>query len=68
MSIESESDTAKLAVEMKRIVGLAEAARLRGVSVDTLRRTQRHKFIKISARRLGMRVEDALALDEEQSS
>jgi hypothetical protein len=68
MAIESESDTAKLAVEMKRIVPLAEGARLRGVSIDTLKRTKRHKFIKLSPRRLGIRVEDALALDEGDAS
>jgi hypothetical protein len=58
----------KLAVEMKRIVPIAEGARLRGVSTDTFRRTMRHKFIKLSPRRLGIRVEDALALDEGDAS
>jgi hypothetical protein len=61
----TESNTEKLSIEMQRIVSLAEAARLRGVSLDTLRRTQRDKFVKLSPRRLGMRVFDALyALDE----
>jgi hypothetical protein len=51
-------------IEMQRIVPLAEAARLRGVSIDTLRRTQRHNFVRVSPGRLGMRIFDALyALD-----
>jgi hypothetical protein len=64
MSGNESPDTAKFTVEMQRVVNLAEAARLRGVSIDTLRRTQRDKFVKLSPRRLGMRVFDALyALD-----
>jgi hypothetical protein len=51
-------------VEMQRVVSLAEASRLRGVSIDTLKRTQRDKILRLSPRRLGMRVFDALyALD-----
>jgi hypothetical protein len=51
-------------VEMQRVVSLAEAARLRGVSIDTLKRTQRDKILKLSPRRRGMRLFDALyALD-----
>jgi hypothetical protein len=61
-------DPTKLAVERKRIVPIAEGARLRGVSTDTFRRTMRRKFIKLSPRRLGIRVEDALALDEGDAS
>jgi hypothetical protein len=49
-----------LAIERRRIVPLAEGAKLRGVSIDTLKRTMRHKFIKLSPRRLGIRVGDAL--------
>jgi hypothetical protein len=51
-------------VEMQRVVSLAEASRLRAVSIDTLKRTQRDKILRLSPRRLGMRVFDALyALD-----
>jgi hypothetical protein len=64
----TESERAKLAVEMRRIVSIAEGARLRGVSTDTLKRTMRHKFIRLSPRRLGIRIEDALALDEGDAS
>ncbi len=63
MSIESESDRAKFEIEMERIAPLKEAARLKGISVDTLRRKYSHKFIRVSARRLGMRVRDALSTD-----
>jgi hypothetical protein len=62
----TESERAKLEVEMRRIVPLAEGARLRGVSIDTLKRTKRDKFVRLSPRRLGIRIADALALDEEQ--
>jgi hypothetical protein len=39
---------------------LQEAARLRGVSIDTLKRHHRHQFIRLSERRLGMRLADVL--------
>ena len=56
----TESNTEKLEIEMERIAPLKEAARLKGISVDTLRRHYRHLFVKISPRRLGMRIRDAL--------
>jgi hypothetical protein len=49
-------------IEKERIAPLAEAARLRGVSVDTLLRTDREKIIQLGPRRRGMRVKDALLL------
>jgi hypothetical protein len=51
-------------LERNRIVSLKEAAKLRGTSVDTLRRNESHKFVKIGSRLLGMRVGDALMLPE----
>ena len=45
-----------------RIVTLAEAARLSSLSIDTLRRNHRDKFIQLSERRFGMRRRDALLL------
>ena len=48
---------------LERIVSLKEAARLRGTSVDTLRRRFSHKFVRISPRRLGMKIRDAVAAD-----
>jgi hypothetical protein len=52
------------AVELARIVPLAEAARLSGMSEDTLRRHYRDKLIQLTAHRLGMRIRDALLLDD----
>jgi hypothetical protein len=46
--------------ERFRIVPLQEAARLRGVSIDTLKRYHRHQFVRLSERRLGMRLADVL--------
>ena len=45
-----------------RLVPLKEAAKLRGVSLDTLKRTSRDKFIKISDSRYAMRLRDVLLL------
>jgi hypothetical protein len=52
-------------IELNRIVPLSEAARLRGVSVDTIKRTPRlaRKIIQVSQRRKGMRVRDAIDAD-----
>jgi hypothetical protein len=50
-------------VERLRIVSLAEAARLSGLSQDGLLRHHRDKIIKLSPRRLGMRQGDALMLN-----
>jgi hypothetical protein len=49
-------------VERLRIVTLAEAARLSGISEDGLRRHHPEKLIRLSPRRVGMRVGDALML------
>jgi hypothetical protein len=56
----SEQDLSK--VERLRIVTMAEAARLAGLSEDSLRRHYSSKIIKLSPRRDGMRLEDALML------
>jgi hypothetical protein len=50
-------------IELERIVPLREAAHLRGCSVDTLRRRFSHKIVRISPRRLGMKIRDAVAAD-----
>jgi hypothetical protein len=51
-------------IELERIVSLQEAARLRNISIDTLRRRHREKIIQISPRRQGMRLRDALMLPD----
>jgi hypothetical protein len=56
------------AVERLRIVSLAEAARLAGCSEDNLRRHHSAKLIRLSPRRLGMRLGHALMLDPDNST
>jgi hypothetical protein len=59
------SDFPKLtAIELERILSLDEAAQLASVSSDTLKRNHRDKLVRLSPRRLGMRVRDALMLSE----
>lgn len=55
-------------VERLRIVPLAEAARLAGISQDGLLRHHRDKVIKLSPRRLGMRQGDALMLGSDDAA
>jgi hypothetical protein len=47
--------------ELRRIIPLEQVAELRACSVDTIRRTMADKIIKISERRVGMRLGDALS-------
>ena len=54
--------------DRKRIVPLATAAELRGVSVDTLKRREPEKIIRLSPRRLGMRLADALLLTDSETA
>jgi hypothetical protein len=54
-------------IERLRIVTLVEAARLSGVSKDTLLRHHRDKLVRLSPRRLGIRVGDALMLAEKSA-
>jgi hypothetical protein len=62
---DSRPDFPKLtAIELERIVPLDEAAQLSSVSEDTLKRNHRDKLVRLSPRRLGMRVRDALMLSE----
>jgi hypothetical protein len=50
-------------IELLRIVSMPEAERLSGLSEDTLRRHHRDKIKKLSPRREGMRVVDALMIN-----
>jgi hypothetical protein len=47
-------------IELQRFVSLKEGARLQGTSVDTIKRRQPDKIVRISPRRLAIRVRDAL--------
>jgi len=62
----SKSNTDELpnptAVELNRIVSLAEASRLSSLSVDTLRDQFSEKIVQLSPKRAGMRVGHALML------
>jgi hypothetical protein len=45
---------------MDRIVTLARAVELSGLSDDSWRRHHKHKFVRLSERRIGVRLRDAL--------
>jgi hypothetical protein len=49
-------------LDLARIAPLEEASRLSGLSEDTLRREHSDKFVRLSERRVGMRVGHALML------
>jgi len=51
-------------IELQRIVDLKEAARLSGLSVDSIKRHHGAKIIDLSPRRRGMRIGDALLLSK----
>jgi hypothetical protein len=56
-------DLTKLsAIELARIIPLAEAARLSSLSDDVWRREHADKLIKLSPRRVGVRLADALMI------
>jgi hypothetical protein len=61
----SESSLSK--IERERIAPLTEAARLRGVSVETLLRTDPEKIIVLGPRRRGMRIKHALMLPDDNA-
>jgi hypothetical protein len=49
-------------LELNRIVSLKQAAEIRGVSMDTIRRRYPEIIQRLSPRRLGVRLRDALAI------
>jgi hypothetical protein len=49
---------------LKRIVALKQAAEVSSLSEDTLKRRFPDKIIKLTPRRLGMRLGDALLLNQ----
>jgi hypothetical protein len=51
-------------LELNRIASLQEASRLSGLSPDSLRRHHGHRIVKLSPRRSGMRVIDALMIQQ----
>jgi hypothetical protein len=50
--------------ELDRIIPIQEAYRLSGLSPDSWRRNHPDKIIKLSPRRIGIRLRDALMLNK----
>jgi len=48
--------------ELNRVIPLQQAAEIRGVSVDTIRRRFPEIIVQLSPRRIGVRLRDALNL------
>jgi hypothetical protein len=59
-----EIDALPEEVELMRIVNIPEAARLAGISKNTLKARFADKIIQITPGRIGMRVRDALKIAE----
>jgi hypothetical protein len=53
-------------LELERMLTLEEVAELTGLSPDTLRRRYAHLIKKLSPRRVGMRMRDALSIGESE--
>jgi hypothetical protein len=49
-------------LELDRIISLPQAAEMRGVSVDTLKRRNPEIIVRLSPRRVGVRVRDVLTI------
>ena len=49
-------------LELERLVSLAEASDLTGLSIDSLRRHYSHLIRRLSPRRLGIKLRDALGI------
>jgi hypothetical protein len=49
-------------LEGMRIVSVPEAARLTNISTDTFRRQYPHLILRLSSKRIGVRVRDVLAI------
>ena len=68
MSDKPPSPSQLVDLELQRIVTMPEAERLSGLSADSLRRHYPDKIIKLTPRREGMRVRDALMLKNENTA
>jgi hypothetical protein len=51
-------------LQQERIVSMTEAAEISGLSIDSWKRHYRHLIIRLSARRLGVKLKDALRLGQ----
>jgi hypothetical protein len=50
-------------LELERVITLKHAAKLKSISVDTLKRRYPHLIIKLSPRRRGIKLKHALGLE-----
>jgi hypothetical protein len=55
-------------IKLLQIIPIVEAERLSGLSHDTLKRRHADKIVKLSSRRIGMRLIDALFLEEAKNA
>jgi hypothetical protein len=49
-------------LELERVLALGEVERITGISKDTLQRHHADKIVRLSPRRRGMKLRDALAI------
>jgi hypothetical protein len=49
-------------LELERVISLPEATSLTNLSHDTLKKQYRHLIVRLSPRRVGMKMSDALAI------
>jgi hypothetical protein len=52
--------------ELDRIISLPEAERISNLSVESWKRNHPEKIVKLSPRRIGIRLRDALMLESHQ--
>ena len=57
---------AQIWIELQRIVDMKEAERLSGLSHDTLQRRYPDRIVRLSERRVGMRLRHALLLGDDE--
>jgi hypothetical protein len=55
-------------LELERIITLEQAAEISGISPDTWRRRYPEKIIRLSPRRVGVKLKHALMLQQEGAS
>ena len=51
-------------LELQRVVTIAEAARMTGLSEDSLRRHHSDKFVRLSPKRIGMTLSSVLSIPQ----
>jgi hypothetical protein len=59
---ETATPSAPTWLELERVISLPEAMSLTNLSDDTLKKEYRHLIVRLSPRRVGMKMSDALAI------